>query len=154
MERKFKNLERRQLLKKLADLSSLPYSFTRPPEGWVRTTRKALGMTMAQLAKRLGVQQSRIAEIEKTEVQDHLTLKTLKAAAHAMRCRLEYVFIPEEPLESLLKKRALKVAAEKVAYISHQMALESQELSMEEKEDQISQLAEELLKTPQKLWRD
>ena len=154
MERKFKNLERRQLLKKLAELSSLPHSFTRPPEGWVRTTRKALGMTMAQLAKRLGVQQSRIAEIEKTEVRDHLTLKTLKAAAHAMGCRLEYVFIPEEPLENLLKKRALKVATEKVEYISHQMALESQELSIEEKEAQIKQLAEELLKTPKNLWKD
>ena len=154
METKFKNLERRQLLKKLEGLSSLPYSFARPPEGWVRTTRKALAMTMSQLAKRLGVQQSRIAEIEKTEVQDNLTLKTLKAAAHAMGCRFEYAFIPEEPLENLLKKRAWKVAKEKVDYISHQMALEQQDLSPEEKEAQIKQLAKELLKTPQKLWKD
>jgi transcriptional regulator with XRE-family HTH domain len=65
----------------------------------VRTTRKALGMKMAQLAKRLDGQQSRIAEIEKTEVQDHLTLKTLKAAAHAMGCRLLVLFysIPKAP---------------------------------------------------------
>jgi ribosome-binding protein aMBF1 (putative translation factor) len=63
MERKFKDLERRQILKKFASLASLPPSFERPPEGWVRTTRKALSMTMAQLAQRLGVQQSRIAEI-------------------------------------------------------------------------------------------
>lgn len=154
MAKKFKNLERRQLLKKFADLSSLPPAFTRPPEGWVRTARKALGMTMAQLAKRLGVQQSRIAEIEKTEIRDHLTLKTLEAAAHAMGCRFEYAFIPEEPLENFLKRRALIIAKERVDYISHQMALESQELSSEEKEDQISQLAEELLKTPQKLWEN
>src|SRR5438445_11213485 len=133
MERKFKNLERQQLLKKFAGLALLPYSFTRPPEGWVRTTRKALGMSMAQLAKRLGVQQSRIAEIEKSEIQDHLTLKTLKATAHAMGCRFEYAFIPEEPLENLLKKQALKVAKENVDYISHQMALEEQELSSKEK---------------------
>lgn len=154
MKRKFKNLERRQLLQKLGALSFLPHSFTRPPEGWVRTTRRALGMTMSQLAKRLGVQQSRIAEIEKTEVQDHLTLKTLRAAAQVMGCRFEYVFIPEEPLENLLKKQSLKIAKEKVDYISHQMALEQQELSLEEKEAQIKQLAEELLMTPQKLWED
>ncbi len=142
MKKKFKDLERRQLLKKLTSLSSLALSFTKPPEGWVRTTRKALGMTMSQLGKRLGVQQSRIAEIEKTEVQDHLTLKTLTAAAQALGCRFEYVFIPEKPLENLLKEQALKVAKEKVDYISHQMVLEHQELSLQEKEAQIMQLAE------------
>lgn len=154
MQRKFKDLERRQLLKKFASLSSLPLSFERPSEGWVHTTRKALGMTMAQLAKRLGVQQSRIAEIEKAEIQDQVTLKTLKATAQAMECRFEYAFIPEKPLETLLKERALRRAQERVDYISHQMALEHQEISQEEKEVQIRQLAEELLKTPQKVWED
>lgn len=154
MQRKFKDLERRQLLKKFASLSSLPLSFKRPPRGWVHATRKTLGMTMAQLAKRLGIQQSRIAEIEKTEIQDHVTLRTLKAAARAMGCRFEYAFIPEKPFEVLLKEHALKRAQEKVAYISHQMALEHQDISQEEREAQIQQLVEELLKTPRKLWKD
>lgn len=154
MKSRFKDLERRQLIKKFDALSSLSPVMVRPSEGWVRITRKALGMTMAQLAKRLGTQQSRIAEIEKTEIQDHLTLKTLRVVAQAMGCRLEYVFLPEEPIEVFLKKRALKVARERVDYISHQMALEHQDLSHEEKESQIKQLAEELLKTPQKLWED
>lgn len=154
MRSKFKDLEKRQLIKKFGSLSSISPIVARPPEGWVRTTRKALGMTMAQLAKKLSVQQSRVAEIEKTEIQDHLTLKTLKAAAQAMGCRFEYAFIPEESLEVLLKKRALKVAKEKIDYISHQMALEHQKLSDEEITSQITQLAEELLKTPQKLWED
>lgn len=154
MQRKFKDLEKRQLLKRFASLSSLPLSFERPPKGWVHATRKTLGMTMSQLAKRLGIQQSRIAEIEKTELQDHVTLKTLKAIAQAMGCRFEYAFIPEKPFEVLLKERALKRAQEKVKYISHQMALEQQEISQEEREAQIQQLVEELLKTPRKLWED
>ena len=154
MERKFKDLERRQILKKFASLASLPPSFERPPEGWVRTTRKALSMTMAQLAQRLGIQQSRIAEIEKTEVQDNITLKTLKVVAQGMGCRFEYAFIPEKPLENLLKEQALKRAQERVNYISHQMTLEHQEVSQEEKEIQIRRLAEELLKAPQKLWEE
>jgi predicted DNA-binding mobile mystery protein A len=102
----------------------------------------------------LGVQQSRVAEIEKTEIQDHLTLKTLRAVAQAMGCRFEYVFIPEEPLETLLKNRALKTAQARVDYISHHMALEHQDLSREDKDSQVKQLAEELLKKPQKLWED
>jgi predicted DNA-binding mobile mystery protein A len=154
MKSNFKDLERRQLIKRFDSLLSMTPGFTKPPEGWVRTTRKALGITMSQLAKRLGVRQSRIAEIEKTEIQDHLTLKTLKATAQAMGCRFEYAFIPEEPLEVLLKKRALKIAQAKVDYISHQMALENQELSSEEKASQVKQLAEELLKKPQKLWEE
>jgi predicted DNA-binding mobile mystery protein A len=154
MQKKFKILERQQLLKKIATLSSLPLSFTRPHEGWVRTMRKALGMTMSQLAQRTGVQQSRVSEVEKAEVQGHLTLTTLQGMAQAMGCRFEYAFIPEKPIEEVLKKQALKIAKEKVEYVSHQMALENQELSEEEKEYQIKQLAEELLKTPQKLWEE
>jgi predicted DNA-binding mobile mystery protein A len=152
MKKKFKDLEKKQLLKRLEQLSALPYSYSRPTEGWVHTLRKILGMTTSQLSKRLNVQQSRVSEIEKAEIHNQLTLKTLINVAQALGCRFEYVFIPEKPPEIFLKERALLLAKEKVAYISHQMALEDQALSEDEKEAQILQLAEELLKTPQKLW--
>lgn len=152
MKKQFKDLQRSQLLRKVASLSSLPTSFGVPPEGWIRTIRKALGMTMSQLSKRLNVQQSRISEIEKSEPHDQLTLKTLRAVATALGCRFEYVFIPEKPLEDILKEKALKIASEKIAYVSHHMDLENQSISEAEKMVQIQQLAEELLKTPQKLW--
>lgn len=154
MKQNFKALERQQLFKKLNAGFSLPTSFIRPPKGWVHTTRMALGMTMVQLAQRLGVRQSRIAEIEKTEIQDQLTLKTLRAVAKAMNCRLEYIFIPEKSVDHLLKERALSVARKKIQYVSHHMALENQETTAAEQEKQIQTLAEELLKTPQKLWED
>ena len=152
MKRKFKNLEKRQLLRKLDELSSRPSFYARPAEGWIRTLRKALGMTSSQLAKRLNVQQSRISEIEKAEIQDQLTLKTLISVAQSLGCRFEYEFIPEKPVSEFLEEKALKVAKEKGDYISHHMALENQALSEEEKKDQIKQIAEELLNTPQKLW--
>ncbi len=69
-----------------------------------------------------------------------------------MGCRFEYEFIPEKPISEFLRGRALQVASEKVNYISHHMALENQALTEEEKKDQIKQIAEELLNTPQKLW--
>jgi predicted DNA-binding mobile mystery protein A len=152
MKKKFKDLEKKQILRKIDELSSLLPLYTRPSEGWIRTLRKALGMTMSQLAKRLNIQQSRVSEIEKAEIHDQLTLKTLLTVAQALGCRFEYAFIPEKPLRDLLKERALQVAKEKVSYISHQMALENQAISEEETEFQIKQLAEELLKEPQKLW--
>jgi len=154
MKRNFKALERRQLLKKLNIGLDVSAFLLRPPKGWIHTTRRALGMTMTQLAQRLGVQQSRITEIEKTEIQDQVTLKTLRTTAAALGCRLEYIFIPEKPVDILLKEKALKKARTKINYISHHMALENQETTDEEKETQIQTLAEELLETPKKLWED
>ncbi len=145
MKKTFKNLEREQLLKKVN-------SFSVPPEGWVRTMRKALGMTMAQLAKKMGVSQSRIHEIEIGEISNQVTLKTLRLTAEKLGCRLEYAFIPEKPIEDLLKGKAQQIAQEKVAYVSHQMALENQSLSAEEVEEQTAHLVSELLETPKKLW--
>lgn len=152
MKNKYKNLEKKQLLRKLEQLSSLPFSYARPPEGWIRTVRKVLGMTASQLAKRLNTHQSRVSEIEKAEIYDQLTLKTLRKVAQALGCKLEYVFIPEKSMENILKERALSIARKKVEYISHQMALEDQAISEQEREEQIQQLAEEILKAPHKLW--
>ena len=39
----------------------------RPPRGWLRAIREALGMTGAQLAARLKVSQPRIVEMENAE---------------------------------------------------------------------------------------
>ena len=55
MKNKFKMLEQKQLIQKLNQLSTLPPSFSRPKEGWIRTVRKALSMTTTQLAKKLGI---------------------------------------------------------------------------------------------------
>src|SRR5689334_22067297 len=146
MKKKFKDLEKKQLLKKLDKFSSSE-TYTKPAGGWIRTVRKVLGMTTAQLAHRLNVQQPRISEIEKAEIHNQLTLKTLMHVAQALGCRFEYVFVPEKPFDNLLKERALMLAKEKVDYISHHMALENQSLSEEEKEEEIKKVAEELMET-------
>lgn len=80
---------RRQLDK---HLSQEPYAdvFARPPRGWIKAIREALGMTTKQLAQRLGVVQSRIVAIEKAEVSGSITLDSLERAAHAPDCRLVY----------------------------------------------------------------
>ena len=109
-------------------------------------------MTTVQLSKRLNVRQPRISEIEKGEINDQLTLSTLRKVAQSPDCRLEYVLIPERPLDSNLKERALLIAREKIDYISRHMELENQALSTEEKERQIESLAHDLLKIPRKLW--
>ena len=69
----------------------------RPPRGWLRAIRDALGMTTAQYGKRLGVSQPRIVELEKSEQGGSVTLNALQRAAEALGCpHLVYVLVPEQ----------------------------------------------------------
>jgi DNA-binding transcriptional regulator YiaG len=52
----------RHLDKRFAALRPLAKS-ARPPKGWLRAIRDALGMTTAQFASRLGVSQLRIVDL-------------------------------------------------------------------------------------------
>src|SRR5689334_6307097 len=84
-----------------------PYhTFERPPKGWLRAVRDALGMTTTQLAKRLKISQPTLFEYEKREVEGSLTLNTLEKAAQAMGCRLIYAIVPEDSLEAIVHKQA------------------------------------------------
>ena len=73
-----------------------------------------------------------------------------------MNCRLEYAIVPEPgfgSLEAILRKRALDVVAKIVGGVSHTMALEAQSLSVDERNQQIEETAEELIRTLDKrLW--
>lgn len=130
-------------------------SFVRPPRGWVRAIREALGMTTAQLGKRIGVTQSRAFDIEKGEVAGKITLDSLERAAHALDCRLVYALVPREPLEPLAQERALKRARNKLTSTSHSMALEDQRVNPQDEESQIRELARRFLeKSGSALWED
>ncbi len=53
-------------------------------QGWVRTLRKTLSITINQFAKRLGVDPSRVVKIETAEIEDAVTLRTLQNVAQAL----------------------------------------------------------------------
>ncbi len=67
------------------------YKLARPHRGWVKAIREALGMTTAQFAQRMGVSQPRTTELEQAEIEDKITLGTLRRAAEAMNCTLVYI---------------------------------------------------------------
>src|SRR6266581_2152698 len=100
----------------------------RPPRGWLRAIRDALGMTTAQYGKRLGVSQPRIVELEKSEVNGSVTLNTLQRAAGALGCRLVYVLVPERPLADTVRARADLVASRMTGAVAQSMRLEDQEV--------------------------
>lgn len=103
--------------------------FTPPPKGWVRTIRRAIGMTSLQLAIRLGQSQPRVADIEKRERDGALTIRTLRRVAQALDCHFVYAIVPNERLEKMVRQRAAKIANRRLKSVEHTMALENQAVS-------------------------
>ena len=56
-------------------------SVQRPPKGWLRAIRLALGMSGKQFARRLGVSAPWITTLEKKELTGSVTMKTMRRAA-------------------------------------------------------------------------
>ena len=115
-----------------------------PPEGWLRTVRKALGMSGAQLAKKMGVTRARIAQAEQSELSGGATLKSMQAAAAAMGCRFVYAVVPEKRIEDLIVAQARKKAEALVGTASKHMALESQTLTDKKIAGEIERLTREI----------
>jgi predicted DNA-binding mobile mystery protein A len=127
----------------------------RPPKGWVRAVRDALGMTTAQLARRLGVSQPRIVELEQSEMSGSVTLHTLQRASEALGCRLVYALVPERPLAEIVRERADKVAERQAGAVEHTMRLENQAVRSKRAGKELHrQLIENLLRRPARLWDD
>jgi predicted DNA-binding mobile mystery protein A len=125
----------------------------RPSKGWLRAIRNALGMTSAQLARRLGVSQPRIVELEHSEVSGSVTLNTLARAAEALGCRLVYVLVPEKPLAETVDDRAELLAQRQLLDVEHTMRLENQTVRSKTASRQLhKRLIEELLRRPARLW--
>jgi predicted DNA-binding mobile mystery protein A len=126
-----------------------------PAEGWIRTVRKALGMSGAQLAKRMGVTRARIAQAEKAELDGGVTLKSMKATAEAMGCRFVYAFVPPDTIETVILAQARKKAQAIVDRAGKHMALEDQALSDSRTQREITRLMNELVdEMPADFWQD
>lgn len=144
----------RHLDKRFAALRPLAKS-PRPPKGWLRAIRDALGMTTAQFAQRLTVSQPRIVELEQSEVSGSVTLNTLQRAAEALGCRLVYALVPEQPLADTVRERAELIAARQSGAVEHTMRLEDQAVTSKKASKELHrQRIEELLRRPARLWDD
>lgn len=127
----------------------------RPAAGWLKAIREALGITATHLARKLGVSTSSVTRLETSEADDTISLGTLRRAAAALGCELQYALVPKQSLAETLEGRAAAVARQQMAGISHSMALEAQSTSSESVEAQTRALAESLLKGSRRtLWRD
>ena len=153
MKQDFNELQLRQLDATLARwrAAELP---SRPPSGWLKAIREALGMPATHLAKRLGVVPSTVTRLEASEADDTISLVTLRRAAEALGCELHYVLVPKQSLAKTLDTRATQLARARMSAVAHTMALEAQATSKDTVDNQTRVLTEDLLKGPRRaLWR-
>ena len=140
-------LQIRALDKKTSDLKSAK-NIVPQSSGWIKTVREAIGMTVSQLAARLGVTQPRITKMESNE--DNLKLSTMKKAAEAMNCEFVYYFKPRTTFQNLVDEQAQKKAAEVLKTVNVNMALENQEIAEDEV---VKDFASDLINTKIKqIW--
>lgn len=144
-----------QYREKVEQVASQLRSVTLPPEGWLRTVRKALSMSAAQLGRRLGKTRALISNTEKAELNGGVTLKTMRDMAQAMECRFVYAIVPKTSTDDILEARALEKARQSVLETSKHMALEEQSLSQKKIEFEIERVKQEILKElPGNFWND
>lgn len=144
-------LARKNLDRRFAAMQGL--EFTRPPKGWIRAIRDALGINATQFAARLGVKQPRIAALEKAEVSGVASLQTIREAAEALGCQFVYAILPETSLEDLIRKQAAKRAEQELRRIHHTMSLENQALDDRDLASERQRLINEMLEgSMRRLW--
>lgn len=126
-----------------------------PPSGWLKAIRTALGMTRQQLADRMKVSASTIADLERGEERGTITLNSLRRAARAMGLEVGYAITPVRgTLNELLRNQAEMVARKRLARVHHTMKLEDQAVDRTVRDAQLKRTIDKLLEGSRRnLWR-
>jgi predicted DNA-binding mobile mystery protein A len=144
---------RRALDRRFEDLRDVVRQALVPHGGWVQAIREALGMTAADLGTRMGIVETSVLRLERSERAGRVRLDTLQRAADALDCDLVYALVPRRPLESMVDDRARVVAESLLGTVGHSMMLEDQQVRPETARDQLHDQIERVRDQPG-LWRD
>jgi len=152
MKNSVSNLQLEQLNKKIRTFKKV--SLLTPPGGWIFSVRSSLGMSLAQLGKKMGISAQSIGEMEQREKQGSVSLKNLDDLAKAFGLRLTYGFYsPGNDLKKIIDDRAYKVAEQIVARTHKTMQLENQANSKARLKRAIKDRAGEIInKNIKRLW--
>jgi predicted DNA-binding mobile mystery protein A len=116
--------------------------------------RLALGMSLRQLAERLGLSTNALAKYEQNEQNGSISLGTLAKAAEALDMELVYYLRPKRgTLQHSLDSQARRKAAEILDRSTQTMMLEQQETSAAYRVQELDRLTSELREQmPRTLW--
>ena len=149
----FDALRRRQLDDQLKALRSQDHP-VRPEQGWIRTIREGLGMSLRQLGKRAGLTKASVAQMEQREAKGTITLNSIRKLAEAMDSDFVYFLLPRGGLEETVRRRADLIARRLAKEVSDSMALEDQATSADRLQQLVEFHAARLLRDGGALWED
>ena len=107
-------------------------------------------MSTTQLAKRLGVRQPSVVDLERSEEKGTIAVATLRRVAEALDCTLAYVLIPNQPLETTVRVRARALLRQRRQPIEHSMLLEDQDVAEPLSDRQVEDIIRET--SPRRFW--
>ncbi len=83
----------------------------RPPEGWLRAMRLAVGIPAEQIAGQMGFTEKMVFQMERSEQKRNISLERLERMARAVGCDLVYGLVP---WERSLEDRAMELVEREV----------------------------------------
>ena len=125
-----------------------------PEQGWVKSIRTALKMTLGQLGDRLKMTTQSAREIEEREKAGTVSINVLKNVGEAFGMKFVYGYIPEKgSLEQMIQEQAFQVAKKIVLRTANNMELEGQSVMAEQLERAIEEKKNEIIREmPKYLW--
>lgn len=131
----------KQISRRLEDLRPISER-TKGITSWIDYVRSGLGMTLQQLATRVGVTQSTLSTSIKMEKEGRITINKLREIADAMDCDVVYEFVPRKKLEDIIYDQAIKKTRKLMDEVESHMALEDQKVTLD-KNERLKELAAE-----------
>ena len=126
-------------------------ALVRPPKGWIRAYRDALGMTAAQLGERMGISGAAVSQLEVSEIEGTVNLASLQRAADAMEATVHIAFVPNTSLEGTVRRRARQIASKDLQAVDHSMRLEDQGVAVGAAERLLAEHIAEVIDS-KRLW--
>lgn len=80
-----------------------------PQCGWAKTVRLAMGMSSKALGDRLGMSAQGVRQLEQSEVDGSISLRTLSRLANGLDCEVRYMLVPRTSLIEQVLQRAQEV---------------------------------------------
>jgi len=109
-------------------------------------------MSAAQLARRLGVTQQAVANLERNERRGAVSLATLAKVAESLDCDLVIAFAPKTTLEDTVRRQAMTKARAERDRVVHTMRLEAQEEGVEQVFDLENDVRQWMTTRIARLW--
>jgi predicted DNA-binding mobile mystery protein A len=148
-----KHLQIEQLDNRLVKIRDF-YNIINPEKGWINNIRTAIGMSLAQLGKKLNITPQTLKALELREQSGSITIRKLDEVARRLNMKLIYAVVPiEGTISEMVEKQAKIKASEIVQRTSHNMKLEDQQNDNLRLQNEVELITKQIvLEMPRYLW--